>query len=87
MDAYILNNNQKTVSKLYRGLQQTKDKTHGMKKQKLEQEGHFSKSENEWESVCESPQMDEHPVQTRDIVSGCVDNREYTVTLKVKFLF
>lgn len=53
MDAYCVNNNQKTISKLYRGLQQTKG-TQSQIKQEWEKEGHLTISYQEWEILCKT---------------------------------
>lgn len=51
MDAYIVKNTQKSLSRLYRGLRQTKNLQSHVK-QKWEKEGHLTISVQEWKSLC-----------------------------------
>ncbi len=52
-DAYVLTNNQKNISKFYRGLQQTKCNTLYVK-QNWEREGNLPLGEEDWENLCET---------------------------------
>ena len=52
MDAYVSGSGQKTISRLYKGLQQMKDSSLQVK-QKWEREGNFVISEDDWEYLCE----------------------------------
>ena len=52
IEAYGAGSNQKIISKIYKGLQQTKCGTLYLK-QKWEQEGQFVLKEEDWENLCE----------------------------------
>ena len=52
MDAYVSGPGQKTISRLYKGLQQMKGSSWHVK-QKWEKEGNLVLSEEDWEYLCE----------------------------------
>ncbi|XP_032367453.1 uncharacterized protein LOC116686550 [Etheostoma spectabile] len=52
IEAYLVGSNRKLISRIYKGLQQTKGSSMSVK-QKWEQEGNFVLNEEDWENLCE----------------------------------